>query len=226
MQTATQRLTHRGIESDLAWFLELVLASAIPESESTPSAVASIERRDIAAATGGDDEAFRRIVLRHQSTVATQMQRFSRDSAVVEELVHDVFVEAFVSLNGFRHRSPFEHWLRKIAVRVGYRLWKTQARDRQRRDAILSELSLRDLMETPCNSASDAHDRLHEILETMSNRDRLVLTLLYWDDCTVAEAAELAGWTKAMVKVQAHRARKKLKGLLEDTSIEDTNDET
>lgn len=226
MQTATQRLTHRGIEHDLARFFELVLASALPESDSTPSAVPSIEQQDIAAAKGGDDEAFRRIVLRHQSTVATQMQRFSRDSAVVEELVHDVFVEAFVSLNGFRHRSPFEHWLRKIAVRVGYRLWKTQARDRQRRDAILSEPALRDLMETPCTNASDAHDRLHEILETMSNRDRLVLTLLYWDDCTVAEAAELAGWTKTMVKVQAHRARKKLKRLLEDTSIEATNDET
>ena len=50
-----------------------------------------------------------------------------------------------------------------------------------------------------------------------------MLTLLYWDDCTVAEAAELAGWTQTMVKVQAHRARKKLKRLLEEINIEETN---
>ena len=61
------------------------------------------------------------------------------------------------------------------------------------------------------------------MLEMMSHRDRLVLTLLYWDDCTVAEAAELAGWTQTMVKVQAHRARKKLKRLLEEINIEETN---
>ena len=94
-----------------------------PHSDATPDTlVVAEERQEIAAARGGDDDAFRRIVQRYQSTIATQMQRFSRDPTVVEELVHDVFVEAFVSLNAFRHRSPFEHWLRKIAVRVGYRL--------------------------------------------------------------------------------------------------------
>lgn len=222
MQTARLPLNHRGLDR----FFELAFASALPQPDSAASAAESFERQDIRAAAGGDDEAFRRIVKRYQPSVATHMQRFSRDPMVVEELVHDVFVEAFVSLSGFRHRSPFEHWLRKIAVRVGYRLWKTQARDRRRRDAVLSEPSLRVLMQTPCNSASEANDRLHKVLATMSNRDRLVLTLLYWDGSTVAEAAEIAGWTQTMVKVQAHRARKKLKRLLEDTNIEDTKDET
>jgi DNA-directed RNA polymerase specialized sigma24 family protein len=42
-----------------------------------------------------------------------------------------------------------------------------------------------------------------------------VLTLIYLDGCSVAEAAEQAGWSQTMTKVQAHRARKKLKKLLE-----------
>lgn len=226
MQTVTLSPNYLTLAHGLDRLFELVLASALPDSDAVAKAsVVSIERQDIAAARGGDDEAFRRIVQRFQSTIATQMQRFSRDPMIVEELVHDVFVEAFVSLNGFRHHSPFEHWLRKIAVRVGYRRWKTQSRDRDRREAMLNEPSLRAALQTPCQTASDANDRLHTVLETMSHRDRLVLTLLYWDDCTVAEAAELAGWTQTMTKVQAHRARKKLKRLLENINDEETNND-
>lgn len=224
MRTLSLSPNYLALDQSLDRFFTLVLAAALPHSGATPdTSVVAQERQEIAAARGGDDDAFRLIVQRYQSTIATQMQRFSRDPTVVEELVHDVFVEAFVSLNAFRHRSPFEHWLRKIAVRVGYRLWKTQARDQQRRDALLSEPTLQAALQTPCQTASDANDRLHTVLEMMSHRDRLVLTLLYWDDCTVAEAAELAGWTQTMVKVQAHRARKKLKRLLEEINIEETN---
>jgi RNA polymerase sigma-70 factor (ECF subfamily) len=43
-----------------------------------------------------------------------------------------------------------------------------------------------------------------------------VLTLLYLEQCTVAEAAELCGWTQTMVKVQAYRARNRLRKLLGD----------
>ncbi len=52
-------------------------------------------------------------------------------------------------------------------------------------------------------------------LEQLAPRDRLVLTLLYLESRSVAEAADLAGWSETMVKVQAHRARKRLRKLLE-----------
>jgi DNA-directed RNA polymerase specialized sigma24 family protein len=43
----------------------------------------------------------------------------------------------------------------------------------------------------------------------------MVLTLLYVEELSVAQTAEETGWSRTMVKVQAHRARKKLKKLLE-----------
>ncbi len=52
-------------------------------------------------------------------------------------------------------------------------------------------------------------------LEQLAPRDRLVLTLLYLESRSVAEAADLAGWSETMVKVQAHRARKRFRKLLE-----------
>src|SRR5262245_47301985 len=79
---------------------------------------------DVRAAVGGDGEAYARIIRQHQGAIATRMMRFSREPGIVEELVHEVFVEAYFSLSRFRGDAPLEHWLQRIATRVGYRYWK------------------------------------------------------------------------------------------------------
>ena len=60
-----------------------------------------------------------------------------------------------------------------------------------------------------------AGETLDRVLGELSPRDRLVLTLMYWEEMPVAEIARQTGWTQGMVKVQAHRARKRLRRLLE-----------
>jgi RNA polymerase sigma-70 factor (ECF subfamily) len=62
-------------------------------------------------------------------------------------------------------------------------------------------------------------DDVAAALEQLPPRDRLVLTLLYLESRSVAEAADLAGWSQTMVKVQAYRARGKLRKLLETRDV-------
>ncbi|MEM9355724.1 MAG: RNA polymerase sigma factor [Pseudomonadota bacterium] len=169
----------------------------------------------IAAARNGDEDASRQIIERFQPMLSTQMSRFSRDRNVVEDLVHDVFVEALLSLASFKGKSPFEHWLRKIAVRVGYRHWKRLSREKERLEIIRTEAACTTSEPEQQSAAVEARDQLDVMLAKLSPRDRLVLTLLYWDGCSVAETAKRIGWTQSLVKVQAHRARKRLKKLLE-----------
>ena len=172
----------------------------------------------VTAAVKGDGDAFRRIVEVHQKAIALQMRRFSRDARVVEELTHDVFVEAYTSLPSYRGRSPLMHWLRRIAVRVGYRYWKQRARFVEQAMPF-SELgeSLERLSAGATVTPNEAGDILGDLLASLSPRDRLVLTLLYWDGCTVDEAAALSGWSRTMVKVQAHRARGRLRKLIRES---------
>ncbi len=180
----------------------------------TSDAVNETDRRDIRASLGGDSEAFARIVARYQNDVAACMVRFSRRREVCEELVQNVFVEAYFSLRGFRGQAPLAHWLRKIAVRVGYRYWKERERDRSR--ATLSPEEW-DRLADAAGGAPDptvAGELVHAMLERLPPRDRLVLTLTVLEGKSAAETAALLGWTRTMVKVQAHRARGKLKRLL------------
>ena len=64
----------------------------------------------------------------------------------------------------------------------------------------------------------EAVETLHRVLDQLSPRDRLVVTLLHLENRSVADAAASIGWSQAMVRVQAFRARSKLRKLLERTS--------
>src|SRR5579884_1281098 len=86
------------------------------------------DRADVLAARGGDGNAYRRLVERYQNALAQRMRRFSRDAGEIEDLVHETFVQAYLSLHTFLERAPFEHWLNTIATRVGYAFLKQKVR--------------------------------------------------------------------------------------------------
>jgi RNA polymerase sigma-70 factor (ECF subfamily) len=170
------------------------------------------DARDIRASLDGDGDAYSRLVDRHQALVAACMWRFTRDRGEWETLVQDVFVEAYYCLERYRGRGPFAAWLRTLATRVGYGFWKRQAKRRKH-----NELSLQDWQHvarpapTRTFTPAEAAEIVHRLLAELPPRDRLVLTLLYLDGCSIAEASERTGWSETLVKVQAHRARRKLR---------------
>jgi len=174
--------------------------------------VSDTDRRDIQACLDGDDEAYARLVRRYEPQVARQMHRFDRDPAVREELVQDVFVEVYYSLEGFRGDAPFLHWMRRIATRVGYRHWKRQSR--RTRQVPLEEWD--GVAETDESvDPAKAGAMLHALFARLPPKERLVMTLLYFEECSTAEIAERMGWTRPMVKMRAYRARNKLKEVAE-----------
>jgi RNA polymerase sigma-70 factor (ECF subfamily) len=175
-----------------------------------------LDQEDVGASVAGDGAAYARLVARHQLALAAYMWRFTRDRRECEELVHEAFVEAYLSLRSYRGQSPWFYWLRKIATRVGYRFWK--ARARQQAASGMSMAAWREVAERPSGEidAAEAAEAVYAVLGRLAPRDRLVLTLLHIEQCSVAETARLCGWTQTMVKVQAHRARKRLRKMLED----------
>lgn len=167
---------------------------------------------DVNASLNGDGQAYARIIARHQDAIAARMWRFTRDRTMLEELVHDVFVQAYFSLRTWRARSPLRHWLNKIATRCGYRFWTKQS---QQQAVPLADWDGADRSNVTSEMESqEAAYRLHKILGRLPPRDRLVITLLHIEQLSIEEIAEQTGWSKVMVKVQAWRARKKLQAIL------------
>jgi len=195
--------------------------TSLSQEADDASPVSEADWSDITRTLNGDGHAYGRIVSRYQDQITAQMWRLSRQRADCEQLVHEVFVEAYVSLRAYKGRAPFLHWLRRIATRVGYRYWKQQARLRRQSSVPIQDWH-RSVEPANNDTAEQAASVVHSLLGELPPRDRLVLTLIYLEGCSVAEAAELAGWSQTMVKVQAHRARKKLKKLLDERQLDES----
>lgn len=198
-------------------YLESLIVAAgsveVPDVQDNTEDLALIQR-----SLGGDPDAYSVLVGRYQDTIAKQMWRFSRDARVHEELVQDVFVQAFTQLHTFAGRAPFVHWLRRIATNLGYRYWRTLDRDKQRQDSLDLWAKTQDfsgVMESP----SEAGELLMGLLGRLPAQERLVLTLMYFEGLDTRAVAEQTGWSRANVKVRAFRARKKLKQWLEDAGM-------
>jgi RNA polymerase sigma-70 factor, ECF subfamily len=181
------------------------------------------DMEDIEAGLNGDGDAYARLVRRYQPLIARRMWKFCRDEAAHAELVHDVFVQAFFSLKTFKGKAPFEHWLSRIATNVGYKYWKRRKKEEGRLHAPIEELREIAAQDIETIDPMKAADLLEAVLDRLQPRDRLVLTLRYLENRSIEETAQQTGWTKTMVKVQAWRARRKLKTLLEQAGIEAPN---
>jgi len=188
-----------------------------PEDAGLGVPVVDADLADIKASLDGDEGAYARLVHRYENEIAAQMWRFTRDREKLRELVEEVFVEAFLSLASYKAKAPLLHWLRKSATRVGYRHWKSNARERKRRDE-LKHWSATQSEEVKAGP-SEAAEYLYKVLETLPAKERLVLTLLYFEELDTYEIAERVGWSRTLVKVRAYRARQKLEGLLEQAGF-------
>ena len=167
---------------------------------------ADAEARLIRSSLAGEEDAFAVLVRRHQGRVFRLAGRFFKRPQDVEDVAQDTFLRAWVKLPTYRAEAPFEHWLTRLCLRCIY--------DRLRRRTLETDTARELEAEAPAGDP-DARLEVERLLARLSAADRLLLTLLEGEGWTVAEAAARLGWSKVNVKVRAHRARKRLRRVLE-----------
>ncbi len=171
----------------------------------------------VARVLAGDTQAFELLIRRHQDSVA-RIVGGKVPGQEVAEVAHQVFIRAFKALPGYSPTAPFGHWLATLAVRTCYDYWRERYRNRETPLASLSEAQRAWLRGR--SSGRDAGrgletwDLLEWALAHLTPADRMALTMVHLEDRSVAEAAELLGWSTANVKVRCFRARARLRRLI------------
>ncbi len=160
----------------------------------------------------GDQAAFEELVGRTYPRVARIAGRFFRQADAIDDIAQEVFVKAYVGLGSWEARVPLEHWLTRIAVNACY----DELRRRKRTTAPEGRTPAAELSDDP-HVWEREETRLWatQVLAQLPAAERLVLTLTVLEDLSVAEVAELTGWSRVNVKVRAFRARRRLKRLLQ-----------
>jgi RNA polymerase sigma-70 factor (ECF subfamily) len=166
------------------------------------------------AALGGDQLAFGELAARHKSRVFGLVSRFAGNSADLEDICQDVFIQAYFNLRQFRRESPFQHWILRIAT---FKCYDYLRRRKRERAGTSMDLLLESGFEPEAPRPRAIHpevERLHEALARLTPKERLVITLLELEDRTLREVAQLTGWSVGNVKIRAFRARASLAKLL------------
>jgi RNA polymerase sigma-70 factor (ECF subfamily) len=174
----------------------------------------------IATVLKGDAASFEPLVQKFSPRVFATARRYARRESEVEDIAQEVWLKAFSKLGSFRGDAPFEHWLMRMTVRTCYDFLRAHQRNRESSFSELSEPEtdwLERFVADPGSAAEDAAAAkllVARVLEKLSPPARLVITLLEIEDRSVKEIAELTGWSVALVKVRAFRARGEMRKIL------------
>ena len=206
------------------------------DTDSGADSTGAEETRLIRATLAGDEAAFAALVRRHQGRVFRLAGRFFRQRQDVEEVAQETFLRAWLKLGTYSARAPFEHWLTRLCLRCaydrlrrpgsapaesgGYRSQRGQRSQRSDRGdrGDRSHRESREPHDTLAAPAADPTARLEveRLLAGLQPADRFLLVLLEVEGWSVAEIAERLGWSRVNVKVRAHRARQRLRRVLQE----------
>lgn len=176
-------------------------------------------------ARDGDEFAFSEIMRRYSPRVFRIASRFYRRREQVEDAAQEVFLKAFTQLDSYEGRGSMEGWLTRITTNTCLNLLRSAKRRPELTISDLTDDETTWLDDHQSETATERHksaerslvaaDLADRVLNTMSPDDRLVLTLMDGEDAPVKEVVEMTGWSESKVKVQAFRARKRMREAVE-----------
>jgi RNA polymerase sigma factor (sigma-70 family) len=175
----------------------------------------------------GEQQAYAELVKRYQNYVFTLTLRFIKSREDAEEVSQDIFVKAYRSLADFRGESKFSTWLYTIVNTTCITFLRKKRLDVQ-------SLDNEKVFETVENQDSGFNanqverksrvNMVNRSINMLNNDDSEILTLFYKAEQSLEEISQILGLEPNTVKVRLHRARQRLKTMMENSFNEEVKD--
>lgn len=175
----------------------------------------------VSRAREGDLAAYSTLVSRYQRAVYGVVSRMVASPDDVDDLVQDVFVLAYRSIDRFRGEAAFSTWVHSIAVNATIKhLRKAKSRrmvsiddpDTGMEDALIA-----DAEPGPSEAAEDTERRaaVRRAVEQLPEKHRAVVVLHYFEDHSCEEIAKILNCSIGTVWSRLYYACRKLRGQLD-----------
>ncbi len=156
----------------------------------------------------GDQGAFTTIVETYQNPVYNLCYRMLGEPQAAEDAAQETFWRAYSNLNRYDPQRPFATWLLSIAAH--------HCIDQQRRKRLptmdldeIIEFNAEDPAPNPEKMLVETQftEEVQRQLAKLNEKDRAVLILRYFYECSEEEICQTLSITKSAVKSRLHRAR-------------------
>jgi RNA polymerase sigma-70 factor (ECF subfamily) len=171
----------------------------------------------------GDIRAFSGIVSRYQSKLLTIILKIVENREDAEDIMQEVFIKVFKSLEQFKGDAEFSTWLYRVA-------YNTTLSELRKRKFVLVPIDDPFWAESdPANENSDEMDEkqrlacLDTALKRLSPDDAFLITLYYLEEQSIDEISQISHLSISNVKVRLHRIRKKLAAEIKQLIADENN---
>ncbi|HEY6256782.1 MAG TPA: sigma-70 family RNA polymerase sigma factor [Xanthobacteraceae bacterium] len=167
----------------------------------------------------GDKGALEVLYIRDHVRVYRFVMRLVADESTAEEIVNEVFLEAWRHADKFEGKSRVTTWLLAIAR------FKALTALRQRSDAQLDD-QVAAAIEDPADSPSIAVGKkerseiVQRCIAKLAPQHREVINLIYYQGNKVEEVARCIGAPINTIKTRMHYARNRMAELLADAGVD------
>ena len=179
----------------------------------TAVVIPSDEARLVAAAKGGDSDAFAELVKATQADVYTLAYRLTGNEEDARDVAQEAYLRAFRSLKKFRGDARFSTWMYRITANCAST--HLSRRSKGRHDELADDDTVLDERpESDPEGMAEAgvlRDRVTEALADLPAILRAVVVLRDVYDLPHDAIASELGITESAAKVRLHRARRKLR---------------
>jgi RNA polymerase sigma-70 factor, ECF subfamily len=189
-------------------------AATVPATAAT-GGEASTDIHLVNRIAAGDKLAMQALFARHRTGTYRWLLRLVHDEALAEDLLSEVFLDVWRQADRFEGRSSVSTWLMSIA-----RFKALSALRRRTEDELTEEIegTLADTANDPEAALQEKNrsELLREALTRLSPEHREIIDLVYYNEKSISECAEILGIPAATVKTRMFYARKKLAELVKD----------
>jgi RNA polymerase sigma-70 factor (ECF subfamily) len=167
----------------------------------------------------GDRDAFTVLIERHQATVLAVIQKRVKNRACAREVLQEVCLMVHRKLAQLRDEALFEHWIKRIAVRLS--LNKVSRRPKER---LGDELALDHALAAsrqPLESllASERVAQVRAGLDRLGEIDRSTLVAFYLEGRSLQEMSSDFSTPVGTIKRRLHTARARLREQLAEPQL-------
>jgi len=175
----------------------------------------------VCRAQDGDPDAFEILIERYQGMVFDLAHQYGDTPEDAEDLAQDVFLKAYRRIDDLRSPDRFASWLYGIALNRCRDYAKNVRRETYAfsRTDDQEETTVTDDTQRRQDDQLVAEERAHQlwdVLEELSPTYATPFLLKYRDGLTYKAMSKRLDASVSALKVRVHRARKKLRSLLEE----------
>jgi RNA polymerase sigma-70 factor (ECF subfamily) len=168
----------------------------------------------------GDQAALTELVRCYQERIFRLACRVTGDEALAEEATAQALLKIWTRAGQWRGQAKAGTWIYRLAVRTVLDVQRSQRRWWRRWAGPWPRLAA-DSRPDPTHQAvqheqQDAQaQRVQQALQQLSEADRALVHLFYFDNHSLAEIEAILGVPRANLKMRLLRARQRLRSLLE-----------